>query len=29
MILVKSWRSKLLVEQTGVSTEKHRPVTSH
>jgi len=28
-ILVISWRSVLLVEETGVSGENHQPVTSH
>jgi hypothetical protein len=28
-ILVISWRSVLLVEETGVPGENHRPVTSH
>ena len=28
-ILVKSWRSVLLVEESGVPAENHRPVESH
>ena len=28
-ISVKSWRSVLLVEETGVGGENHRPVASH
>jgi hypothetical protein len=28
-ISVISWQSVLLVEETGVSGEKHRPVPSH
>ena len=28
-ISVKPWRSVLLVEETGVSGENHRPVASH
>jgi hypothetical protein len=28
-ITVISWRSVLLVEETGVPAENHRPVTSH
>ena len=28
-ISVISWRSVLLVEETGVPGENHRPVTSH
>ena len=28
-ITVISWRSVLLVEETGVPGENHRPVTSH
>ena len=28
-ISVLSWRSVLLVEETGVPRENHRPVTSH
>ena len=28
-ILVISWRSVLLVEETGVPGENHRPVASH
>ena len=28
-ISVKSWRSVLLVEETGEPGENHRPVTSH
>jgi hypothetical protein len=28
-ISVKSWRSVLLVEETGVPRENHRPATSH
>ena len=28
-ILVLSWRSVLLAEETGVSGENHRPVASH
>ena len=28
-ILVISWRSVLLVEETGVPAENHRPVASH
>ena len=28
-ITVLSWRSVLLVEETGVTAENHRPVTSH
>ena len=28
-ILVISWRSVLLVEETGVPRENHRPVASH
>jgi hypothetical protein len=28
-IVVKSWRSVLLVEKTGVSTENHRPAANH
>ena len=28
-ISVISWRSVLLVEKIGVSTENHRPATSH
>jgi hypothetical protein len=28
-ISVTSWQSVLLVEETGGSGEKHRPVTSH
>ena len=28
-ISVTSWQSVLLVEETGVPEEKHRPVTSH
>ena len=29
IILVILWQSVLLVEETGVSGENHRPVTSH
>jgi hypothetical protein len=28
-ISVRSWRSVLLVEETGVHGENHRPATSH
>ena len=28
-ILVISWRSVLLVEETGVPRENHRPIASH
>jgi hypothetical protein len=28
-ILVTSWRSVLLVEETGVPGENHRPAASH
>ena len=28
-ILVVSWRSVLLVEETGIPRENHRPVASH
>jgi len=28
-ILVISWRTVLLVEESGVPGENHRPVTSH
>jgi len=28
-ISIISWRSVLIVEETGVSRENHRPVTSH
>ena len=28
-ILVMSWQSVLLVEETGVPRENHRPATSH
>jgi hypothetical protein len=29
IITVKSWRSVLLMEETGVSGENHKPASSH